>query len=182
MSNTIYASGADPGVTTGWAAIGVPADSMSGKGPSQIRDWQQGQLDGPLSGHIVSIRAIAKRFFPAAITCEGSDPRESNRSEDFLSPVRVESMLIFAIATGYIPLVTGPFSQMPGLASSTATDYRLQNGACIGRAPRTPDRPPATPSRLSAEPRTSRSYAAMPGQRAREHNGPPRRIPERRAR
>lgn len=126
MSNTIWAFGVDPGVTTGWAAIGVPAPSIFGSAPSQILDWQCGQLDGPLSGHIVSIRAIAKRFFPAAIICEGFDPREANRSEDYLSPVRVESMLIFAVATGYIPLVTGPFSQMPGLASSTATDYRLQ--------------------------------------------------------
>lgn len=126
MDNTIYAFAIDPGISTGWAVIGVDSDSIFGSAPGNIQDWQFGQIDGPLTGQVVTIRSLIKRFSPAAFISEDFSPREANSSAEYISPIALRSMCQLAVSIGYIPDIPTVHLQMPGLAMSTATDQRLR--------------------------------------------------------
>lgn len=121
--------GIDPGVTTGWAAITIPRDSIFGDEPGEIVSWKHGMIDGPETSQVQTLCRIARRYLYPAIALEDFDPRKPLRGgheTPYLAPVRVASKIQMAIDLSMFGSCTGLEWQMPSLAMDTATDERLK--------------------------------------------------------
>lgn len=118
--------GIDPGVTTGWAKITVPQDSIFGDAPGEIIDWQSGELTGPETAQAMTFCHIAKRFIYPAIALEDFSIEKPQRGREFLAPVRVASKIQLCIEISLAGSCCGLEWQMPRLAFDTATDDRLK--------------------------------------------------------
>lgn len=131
MTPIIIAFGVDPGTTTGWAAIGVPAKSIYGPYKGSIEFHQQGEVSGPETAQVMSICHIINRIMTEessrlVVVCEDFKAKQINYLEDYLAPVRIGAMLKFAVQMNYAGSANGPEFQSPGLAMETATDDRLR--------------------------------------------------------
>lgn len=121
--------GVDPGVTTGWAAITVPRESIFGEAPGEIVNWVHGCLDGPETAQAQAFCRIAKRYIYPAIALEDFDarkPQHTSHDSPYLSPVRVASKIQMAIELSMAGACCGLEWQMPSLAMDTAPDERLK--------------------------------------------------------
>jgi hypothetical protein len=138
FKNELVVIGIDPGVTTGWAKITIPMDSIFGDEPGEIIDWKYGMLDGPETGQAQTFCRIAKRYIFPAIAIEDFDNRRPLRNREYLAPVRVASKIEFCIQTGMAGQVTGHEWQMPSLAFETAPDDRLKRWGLYPPGPEHP--------------------------------------------
>jgi hypothetical protein len=138
FKNELVVIGIDPGVTTGWAKITIPMDSIFGNEPGEIIDWKYGMLDGPETGQAQTFCRIAKRYIFPAIAIEDFDNRRPLRNREYLAPVRVASKIEFCIQTGMAGQVTGHEWQMPSLAFETAPDDRLKRWGLYPPGPEHP--------------------------------------------
>jgi hypothetical protein len=132
VGKTLFALAVDPGMTTGWAVIGVPEGSIYGNEKGAIEEFETGEVMGNFTGQARGLAHIARRFQNVkspnniALIIEDFDPRHHVRSEEYLSPVKLAAMLTYATDMGHLGGITGPFWQMPSLAKETATDDRLK--------------------------------------------------------
>jgi len=138
FKNELVVIGIDPGVTTGWAKITIPMDSIFGDEPGEIIDWKYGMLDGPETGQAQTFCRIAKRYIFPAVAIEDFDNRRPLRNREYLAPVRVASKIEFCIQTGMAGQVTGHEWQMPSLAFETAPDDRLKKWGLYPPGPEHP--------------------------------------------
>jgi hypothetical protein len=120
--------GIDPGGTSGWGVIGVERDSIFDDAPHIIRHFNYGEVTGSYTSQVLKLREIAADyhdpFYTLAIALESFSPRKPIRSEEYLSPVYVNSRIQFLVDTNRIkaPL----FYQTPSIAMDTASDKRLK--------------------------------------------------------
>jgi hypothetical protein len=124
----VYVMGIDPGVTTGWAVIGAPYDSIFSDAPSSIEHHEQGEVRGPETAQVKTICKIANRYLPLGrlyIVCEDFDIRRLNRTKAYTSPISIRSKLEMALDLG-LTGAGGLELQMPGLAMQVAPDQRLK--------------------------------------------------------
>jgi len=126
MERNLTVIGIDPGVTTGWAKITIPIDSIFGMASGEILDWQYGVLDGPETAQAQTFCHIAKRYIWPAVAIEDFDNRKPLRNREYLAPVRVASKIQFAIEIGLAGQCCGLEWQMPAMAMETAPDHRLK--------------------------------------------------------
>ena len=138
FKNELVVIGIDPGVTTGWAKITIPMDSIFGDEPGEIIDWIYGMLDGPETGQAQTFCRIAKRYIFPAVVIEDFDNRRPLRNREYLAPVRVASKIEFCIQTGMAGQVTGHEWQMPSMAFETAPDDRLKKWGLYPPGPEHP--------------------------------------------
>jgi hypothetical protein len=127
--HTLTVIGVDPGVTTGWAAITVPTDTIFGDAPGEIVSHRWGMLEGPESAQAKAFCRIAKRYIWPTMAMEDFDarkPQHTSHDSPYLAPVRVAAVIKFCIQTGMAGAVCGLEWQMPGIAMDTATDERLK--------------------------------------------------------
>jgi hypothetical protein len=130
---TLYVIGLDPGITTGWAAIGIPADSIYGTEKGYIVHWTFGQIDGPESGQALAICGIIKGISRLATKpwdigtiIESFTVKRMGQEFSFLSPVRIGAKIELAMQLGRAGEVNHPVFQDPVMAMTTATDKRLK--------------------------------------------------------
>jgi hypothetical protein len=132
-SGTLADVAIDPGVTTGWALLHVPADSIFHYKDTlaTIELHETGEFDGPETAQVKAICRLLKRRYDSvmsapALVIEDFEPRKLSKDKDYLAPVRVGAKLAFAVDLGMAGDVATPAWQMPSLAMSTATDERLK--------------------------------------------------------
>jgi hypothetical protein len=129
----LHVIGIDPGGTTGWARLTVPRESIYGRAPGEIIEWDFGQFYGPFEDQTHEIARLARetqsldyKIGPALIV-EGFDIMPSNPTTDqeLLSPVVIAAQLQYAKYRGELSdariVVQGRT-----MAMSTATDQRLK--------------------------------------------------------
>ena len=131
MTPLVMAMGIDGGITTGWSAIGVPANSIYGNAPGKIKFKQQGELNGPRTGQVMSICHIAKRLMAEqssrlVIVGEGFTVKQVNHLQEYLESPRLIAALKFAIETNFANGATF-IEQQPKMAFDTAPDDRLES-------------------------------------------------------
>lgn len=104
MVKNLNLLGIDPGGTTGWALFVVPRASIYGRGPSQILEWDYGELSGREEEQVKDIcrLAIATQSMDykvgVAVVTEDwdQDPKFKSTDREALSPVRIGAMLRYA--------------------------------------------------------------------------------------
>lgn len=123
----------DPGVTTGWCQLIIPASSMFPPAPSSIRGICAGEIRGDETAQVKTICQYARDIGGLsgrgpAIACEDFQLRGLvSTSRDVLAPVRIAAKLDYAIQAGH----AGDNSHMPPMAmpseaKGTITDERLK--------------------------------------------------------
>src|ERR1700759_3070376 len=132
--------GIDPGQTTGWCAVGVPPEVLSGaRSPGDTLNrivmsdglFDYGQIDGAQDENkaVRQLEDLALIDYPdAAVVIEDFiiDFRKITKQRSALSPVRITAKLEYAL-WAYEENQTGRiFRQMPSLAKTTMTDDRLK--------------------------------------------------------
>lgn len=122
----------DPGETTGWSLMTVDPECLSNSAKvkilASIYDHQHGQVDCYREGDdgevqmVDDLYELALAWPHAAIVVENFVIRINDRSQSFLSPVRVTAGLKQLLWRDERPI----FKQTPNDAKSTATDERLK--------------------------------------------------------
>jgi hypothetical protein len=112
----------DPGGTTGWAVIGVHPDAMSGDPDvgviANIEFWAAGQFTGEENDQADEILALISHWPSARLVIEDFILRKQSQARELLSPVRLTSILEWAVRPRYF------IKQQPSLAMGTITDDR----------------------------------------------------------
>jgi len=128
----IHVLGIDPGGTTGWYNLTVPADCIFGDAPSKIIEHDWGEFTGPEPKQAMEIARLAReiqsldfRVGPAMIIeAWDIDPNFHSLDTDTLSPIRLGAMLELLQHQRMLSDSTIHF-QSRSLAFSTVTDERL---------------------------------------------------------
>jgi hypothetical protein len=137
--------GIDPGGTTGWAWLTVPRYCIWGDAPSQIVEWDYGEISGPETKQVEKLCSIARtaqsldyKVGPALII-EGWDVRpgfKSTDQDDPLSPIRIGAMLSYAHYRKEMGEDIRIAFQSASLAKEAFTDDRLRAAGMYVRSSR----------------------------------------------
>jgi len=128
----IHVMGIDPGGTTGWYNITVPADCIFGDAPSSIIEHDWGEFTGPepqqaieLARLVREIQGLDYKVGPAMIMeAWDQDPTFHSTDPEALSPVRLGAMMTLLQEQKLLADATLHF-QSRTLAFGTVTDERL---------------------------------------------------------
>jgi hypothetical protein len=127
-------------MTTGWCRITVPRLTIFGDQPSEITEWDTGELMGPEEQQIVELARLCRttqsldyQVGPALI-CEDFDVTEivTTDAQVLFSPIRLAAMIRMTMHLATIPSYTPLFGdarlfmQTRGMAKGTMTDDRLK--------------------------------------------------------
>lgn len=136
----LHVIGVDPGMTTGWCRITVPRDAIYGDAPSEITEWDTGELMGPEPEQVRMLARLCRTTqsldygIGPAIVCEDFDVTEvvTTDAQVLFSPVRIAAMIRMTMHLATVPSFTPLFGdarlfmQTRGMAKGTMTDDRLK--------------------------------------------------------
>lgn len=134
MNPNIHVMGVDPGGTTGWALLTVPRACIYGDDPSQVLEWDYGELHGDeniqvrdLCRIIRGVQNLDYLIGPAVVVEDFDVPPHAPTTDGsvLLSPVRIAAKLDFAAEAGYCGDAR-VVMQGRAIAKSTMTDERLK--------------------------------------------------------
>lgn len=133
----------DPGGTTGWCVMAIaPRDLLAVDKPLHkvVKHFAAGQIGGVEEEQEDQLVEIIDMWSDAAIVGEQFIPRKFNQSTAFLSPVRINAVMKWALHGYGRPL----FTQSPEAAKSRWTDDRLKASRSHGQLWYIPGQPHAT--------------------------------------
>lgn len=112
----------DPGGTTGWSVFGVHPDALSGDPAigvvNNVEFWCAGQFEGDENSQADEIVELIEHWPSARLVIEDFILRKQSQARELLSPVRITSVLEWAVRPRYF------IKQQPSLAMTTITDDR----------------------------------------------------------
>lgn len=120
----------DPGGTTGWSLLTVPAKMLVSRECSLTKlfesrlDWKHGQICGPEPVQTTEMLRLCRLNRRACILVEDFTLRMFNQDKEILSPVRLTAMLDYALHSRYDTRTT--FRQQPSEAMDVVTDAYLK--------------------------------------------------------
>jgi hypothetical protein len=122
----------DPGGTTGWSVMCVEPDALAYDDVSVLRSithWTHGQVGGDEREQAHACAELVAAWEGCALVIEKFTLRKFIRHEELLSPVRIGSMVEYAVWSGRLDVDrdTRIWKQEPSMAKSTATDERLKD-------------------------------------------------------
>lgn len=129
----LHVIGIDPGGTTGWARITVPRKCLFGNAPSQVLEWDYGEIYGWEEEQTSKIAELARvtqsmdyLVGPAMVIEDWTImPQNVTTDPESLSPVRIGAMCRYALYRGEFGDATLTF-QNRQIAKDTMTDERLK--------------------------------------------------------
>lgn len=134
----LHVLGVDPGQTTGWCRVTVPRDTIYGDAPSEILEWDTGELYGPEPEQVIQLARLVRQIqsldfkIGPALVCEDFDVSDTvtTDAEVLYSPVRIAAMIRMTMHLATVPSYTPLFGdallvmQSRGMAKRI-TDDRL---------------------------------------------------------
>jgi hypothetical protein len=114
--------GIDPGGFSGWTVMGVHPDALSGDPDVRITNnvefWVAGEFTGAENSQCDEIFELVEQWPSARLIIEDFIDRRGPGGREVLSPVRITSVLEWAVRPRYW------IKQQPSLAMTTITDDR----------------------------------------------------------
>jgi hypothetical protein len=124
----------DPGGTTGWCRLTIPAASIFGDAPPNIVEWDYGIFDQSeneqvqmICRYVRATQSLAYRIGPAVVV-EGwtQDPTFHSTDPEALSPVRIGAKLGYAKFLGHLGDATLNWQSRGFKDSKAVSDERIR--------------------------------------------------------